>query len=136
MAITAAHVIIGIRVGCALGGTVLLHLIAARPFLGDAECHGHLKHMSAAVGGAHLASARVNTAVRATGRPGHSPTRLSTRPRRLAVLATGAYLERWWLEQIKMGLAGQITLFIRRPPPQSRTTPWPQVSSFIWHVEL
>lgn len=93
MSITAAHIIIGIRVGRALGGAVFFHPVAAGALLRYAEGHRYLKHMSAAVGGAHFARTRIDASVGATGGSRHSPTRFPTSARRLAVLATRSHLE-------------------------------------------
>lgn len=93
MSVTAAHVLVGICVQRALGGTVLLHLVAAySPLLRDAERHGHLEHVAAAIGGPHFASARVDASVGTAGGPGYSPARLPASAGGLAVLATGAHL--------------------------------------------
>lgn len=94
MAITATHVLVGIGVEGALGGAVLLNLVSARPLLRDAERHGHLEHVSTAIRGPHFASARVDASVRATGRAGYSPARLSASSGGLAVLSTGAHLRK------------------------------------------
>lgn len=93
VAVTAAHIIIGIRVRGALGGAVFLYLIASRSLLRNAERHGHLEHMSAAVGGPHFARTRVDASVRATGWPRHSPTRFPASARCLAVFTTRSHLE-------------------------------------------
>lgn len=92
MSVTAAHIVIGVGVQGALGGTVLLHLVASSTFLRDAEGHGHLKHMPTTVGGSHFAGTGVDASIGAARGTGHSPTRLPAGTRRLAVLAAGAHL--------------------------------------------
>lgn len=104
VAIATTHIVIRVGVGCAFGGTILLHLIAASTLLRDAERHGNLEYMAATVGRSHFASTGINATVRATRRAGNSPARLPAGPRGLAVLSTGAHLK----GEEKMGIDWQV----------------------------